>query len=591
MSDPCKRPRIEQASPEDQALKLIEALKERGIDYTMTLWLQLPDADVERIEPLQYIRELAREMEIPIFDHGKRYRIFQTVDRYIVDNGVQLLPGSKNYIDARKKDVLKRYLKERKSLPPHMPFLYQTCIIDDEGEFKDTLFHLYTSWQHGLVVLLEMLKRGDVVHNSKLYRVKFAFEHVIDRNSICYLLCDWELSSAYRDASDIAKSMDHFISLIHSRMLGHSFLNEEDPLAVTVKNKTRPMPPYIKVSSHFILNIAAPRSKHAEVMDICCQEETSILNKIKEYMKKNKKQPLPQDFIFPPEDPVSILLPYDIVAGRMNGFATYGSKKREEDPFSSLQCDQVYYLGIRKDEYPCTTKLQHDLHGIHITDKERLDLMRRMCYTVPKIGTICYNQDEDLKKEVCPHRDLNPYTPKEVTPFWWGQKRVLPRGPDHPLEQPVVQTSQQPLPGWLMSVLSVISNQSITVNEAMPCISKMEKNLPDIPIKKVYRVYPSFCPKALTETGDLTIPGRNGVFVAPHGNAALFTGVSRQFKIEKSNGEYKVVNTVSSVSEDGIIEGVNEISTRYIHWLMLTQEELYLLAEKGNIYICYIYSS
>ena len=91
---------------------------------------------------------------------------------------------------------------------------------------------------------------------------------------------------------------------------------------------------------------------------------------------------------------------------------------------------------------------------------------------------------------------------------------------------------------------------------------------------------PTFCVRTLTEKDQLRIHGHNGTHVACHGERVFMTCVTGEHKITTFMEGYKVVNRNSKVV-DGEVEAVGAVRTRNVHWLMLSKEEIVLLAERG----------
>jgi hypothetical protein len=51
--------------------------------------------------------------------------------------------------------------------------------------------------------------------------------------------------------------------------------------------------------------------------------------------------------------------------------------------------------------------------------------------------------------------------------------------------------------------------------------------------------------------------------------------------VDNSSGAVKVVNMFSALGEDGRVQPVTEVRGRCIHWVMLDEEDMALLIEKG----------
>ena len=88
--------------------------------------------------------------------------------------------------------------------------------------------------------------------------------------SICYLLCDYEMSSAYRSKDELIASARLFAPSLHARMLEMGLVQEEDVVNVSVKCKTREMEDgNAKVSYHFIFDIAGFKKEQNAALGMC----------------------------------------------------------------------------------------------------------------------------------------------------------------------------------------------------------------------------------------------------------------------------------------------------------------------------------
>lgn len=73
-------------------------------------------------------------------------------------------------------------MKKQKEMKPHNPFFVQTChaVLNERGVmiFTDNLFHVFASWQDGLITVCDMLMFGSINFNGKRYMVTSVFEQV-----------------------------------------------------------------------------------------------------------------------------------------------------------------------------------------------------------------------------------------------------------------------------------------------------------------------------------------------------------------------------------------------------------------------------
>ena len=148
-------------------------------------------------------------------------------------------------------------------------------------------------------------------------------------------------------------------------------------------------------------------------------------------------------------------------------------------------------------------------------------------------------------------------------------------------DRPLVVSQHSSLPEWLVSALSQISGEGIQVRNNVQCSVEIRHTLP-VQGLEVHYVRPTFCVKALTEEDRLRVHEHNGTHVAYHGTSVFMTCIVGSHRIGSFKEGYKVVNRSSKVSEDGEVEAVGAISTRHVHWLMLSKEEVEMLAERGE---------
>ena len=298
---------------------------------------------------------------------------------------------------SSKKEAISHYLQKQKELKPHNPFFVQTChtIYNANGAMilTDNLFHVFSSWQDGLLTICDMLKFGSINHHGKRFQVTSVFEQAMFPNSsICSLLCDYEMSSAYREEGKLLGSAELFPSYLHARMLELGILDVMDVVEAVFKCKTRQVEDgSTKLSYHFILNIAGFKEDQNAALGMCMQGLEfggASLSDLGKQIKSRKRYP--DDIAV--EDPVAVMLPIDLRASMNNGISMIGSRKRNTDPYAFLEKTQVLCLGKVWREEPCPIALPHNLQG-HISDKELLWVMYQTCYTVPKNCSVSYNID------------------------------------------------------------------------------------------------------------------------------------------------------------------------------------------------------
>jgi len=150
--------------------------------------------------------------------------------------------------------------------------------------------------------------------------------------------------------------------------------------------------------------------------------------------------------------------------------------------------------------------------------------------------------------------------------------------PDHPLE--VADSS--PLPAWLVLALRQMRGGEITVKSNMQCSSKISATLP-VPGLHVYHVKPAVCVRTLAKSGHLRMHRSNGTYVAYHNDTVFMTCITGDHRIESFMEGYKVVNKECMTLETGEVQAVEAVRTnlKNVHWLMLSREEIGLLAKRG----------
>jgi hypothetical protein len=164
-----------------------------------------------------------------------------------------------------------------------------------------------------------------------------------------------------------------------------------------VKNRTRALNEgNVKVSYHFIPNIWAPKSIHCKAVAVCAGECKGSISKAAAGIKSNGV--LPQELLTNSIQDSKVA--WDISAVN-NSITTAFSRKQRTGPFSRYVYAEEVCGGcaVGREEF---LKNPQDLDTPNITDKERLMLLFRQCYTVQQKEMLCYTASamETLSEEV-----------------------------------------------------------------------------------------------------------------------------------------------------------------------------------------------
>ncbi len=401
------------ADDEKKAETLIECLQKREIDYSLLLWLQLPDSMIEKNPVLKTIKQIVYE------DFGvtnMRHHFFETVESYIVSNGISdITPLS--FVCARNKDDLhKEYQKKKAAWGLHVPFCFQTY----GSEFVGSVFFITRTWQDGLIRLLQILKDGNVSYciNSKHYsnHACGAIEHIVDESSLSYAFFDCELNTYQCEGrvsvQQIRDCVANFPAIMGGLFLEAGVVDTESVVKFIVKDKCRHVGKDLKISYHFCSSIAATKSLHEGAMNKVLAPHMKWMEYVGNCIKhcpkdKNKTLTLiPTEKLCNPQDPQSVLMFLDTKAlpGGPNGFTTAFSRKKTGDSYPILSYQETVCLGTTLERDACKFQVPHDPNASHIAESDLLEIFRQCCYTVPKMDTMAYSDEfmDFIKKKVPP---------------------------------------------------------------------------------------------------------------------------------------------------------------------------------------------
>jgi hypothetical protein len=383
---------LDRSSNQLKVASLIQYLKSAEVDYTLLLYLQLHSNKGF----MSYLRGVCGQFDIlwqSRFLHDAVWTHFERV-------GVHPITPSKFLMNRKKDDILEEYrlIRSRNDWGQHNPFFFQTFITTKQSKsFQKLVFFITRTWQDGVIRLLEILKEGSFVFGTAMYEAHGAFEHVIDDESMAGLILDSEiLCSAFqghKTVEEVKEEVMRFPSIIGTEMVLKGLLNEEDMLRVVVKDKTRPRGDDVKISTHSILAICAPKGHHKRALEICLKDHKDEISRCLTHMKSKKH--LPEDCTLP-----TAWYAFDSKAAISNGFTTAFSLKVKSDPHSRKHSDLVVCAGMQLSETLCPVQVQD--FGDALTDQERLWLLQEQLYTTPKRYMLEYAvQFEKVETKVC----------------------------------------------------------------------------------------------------------------------------------------------------------------------------------------------
>jgi hypothetical protein len=109
---------------EKNAMRLIECFEGRKMDYSMLLYLQLPQSQIDSHPILKPIQDICMDFGVTVM----RHHFFKTVGNYIYSSGIrEITPMS--FVNARgKDDLLKEYKKRNHRGDCTFRFVFK-CVV------------------------------------------------------------------------------------------------------------------------------------------------------------------------------------------------------------------------------------------------------------------------------------------------------------------------------------------------------------------------------------------------------------------------------------------------------------------------------
>lgn len=243
------------------AKQLIDDLVEKGCDYTLLFWLRFPH--------LLKDTELGTDFTLCL----KKYKLtlnhfhpenktfihdfFTEVRKYFCRTGIIPI-NPHNYIIQANKGGKQAVLDKYKTVDwprPRQPYCIQT--MGGDG----VLFMMYQTWQDAFIMQRETMQFREFVYQSRIISVHQIYEHQWGEGRLVRLMIDWEImQSAYEDRlslEEIKKIPDRFPEWFVSRLREERAIHSDTEVECIVKDKTRSKGDDLKLSRHFIFNIAA----------------------------------------------------------------------------------------------------------------------------------------------------------------------------------------------------------------------------------------------------------------------------------------------------------------------------------------------
>jgi hypothetical protein len=369
------------------ANRAIAFLKEKKVDYTLLLYLQLPQCIRGASEAISYLDVCTKNMQI---DTASPY-FHECVWRRFEEEGVSPVTPDK-YITATKKNAaLEEYEQTRKSWGCHSPLFLQTYCRKEE-RFADNVYYISRTVQDGIVWLLDILKAGSFVVKGRVYDVCGAFEHVVSPATLTCQIYDCEvMSKAFGDmksVEEIKEMMLCFPQCMSSIMIGKDLIEIEHITTFVVKDRTRQVAEDdFKVSNHFIGNICASKHVHRLAADVCLAEWKEKIDDASAFIKSAGL--IPEGCIT--NTVYDAMLTLDYSAIKSNGFTTAFSRKSQKDPFPLMLFAEEVCAGEVYARHECLKEPQ-DLQNPNLSDAQRRMLIHVQLYTAPKKEMLSYNE-------------------------------------------------------------------------------------------------------------------------------------------------------------------------------------------------------
>ena len=362
-------------------------------------------------------------------------------------------------------DGLRDLLNGRKLRGPVQPFLIQTATGD--GTFSGSLFIACAFAQDAIILLSAMHKTGGLTYKGRWVKVITTFEHQSQvsadpsQTGLTNYIIDWEiLLKAYCDKDGAnRKTLEEIRAIglntplfVYKRMLGKGVLDENMPVSVSVKEKSRPVLDQqgnvvdSKVSFHFVFDIMGnPQQHHAKTTHCLFSEFTESLDRF----KKEKCLPysLTDDELSSPEWGVDVKACHP-----KQPFATIGSRKKSSDPYPVNRGRLVFHKGQLVRTYPPPISDDTEIH------------LRDTLFTIPRHNAANYKASFILECNTKAVKVSENRTPKNC------HQTTSQRGARGP---PSFDGSQH-FPPWFRPHASA---KGVFFNNSLPCLEPMEKEL------------------------------------------------------------------------------------------------------------------
>lgn len=376
---------LEKLITKQGANSIIALLKDQKVDYTLLLYLQLPESIRNTSESISYLDRTCANMKIST---TSRY-FYECIWKYFEEEGISPITPDK-YVTATKKNLaLEEYESIKKSWGNHKPLFLQTYTTR-EGKFVDNVYYISRTTQDGIIWFLDVLKAGSFVVKGKVYDVCGAFEHVISASTLTCQIYDCEIMSKalgdMKSVEEIKEMVLCFPQCISSIMIEKNLINIEDIVTYVVKDRTRQAGEgNFKVSNHFIGNICAPKLIHRQATDICLEKWKGKIDDVADFVKSAGL--IPESYIT--NGIYDSILTLDYTAMKSNGFTTAFSRKTLRDPYPKMIFADEICAGEVYVRHECFKEPQ-DLQNPDISDAQRRMLVYTQLYTPPKKEMICY---------------------------------------------------------------------------------------------------------------------------------------------------------------------------------------------------------
>ena len=381
-----------QLTAKHNAARAIEFLRELKVDYTLLLYLQLPEPIRKKSGFICYLESVCNQLKV---DFSTRH-FYDSVWTYFERQGVSLIAHDKYITSYKKAVIIEEYNKVKKSWGVHNAFFFQTYTTNEKDEFVENVYHITKTAQDGVTRLLDILKAGEFPSGRRVYKATGAFEHIIDPiNTLTCQLYDCEIMSSVFDGKmsvqEIENMVEGFTRSISSLMIKEELIDIATIVTFVVKKRTRKVglvgEDNTKVSYHFTPNICAPKSIHRQAMSLFLASSKGKITEACASIKDTKR--LPEKYH---DDP---LITLDLGAIKSNGITTAFSRKKESDPFPRLAYTEEVCAGCTETLHECLKDPQ-DLKSDNLDDGQRRMLLYTQLYTTPKKEMICYDSLETL---------------------------------------------------------------------------------------------------------------------------------------------------------------------------------------------------